>query len=128
MLAPRLAAVMAAIGAVSCAPVQEPARVAPGVAAARAAGPATAAEAAARGQRLASSACAGCHAVGPTGASPLPAAPPFRDIVHRVPLDQLEQRFAEGLVTAHPAMPAFVFRASEIDDLVAWLETLEDGR
>ena len=89
MPALRLAAAIAVLGAVSCAPVQES---------------------------------------GPTGASPLSAAPPFRDIVHRVPLDQLEQRFAEGLVTAHPAMPAFVFRASEIDDLVAWLETLEDGR
>ena len=128
MPALRLAAAIAVLGAVSCAPVQESGPAAPGAVAARAAGPATAAEAAARGQRLASSACAGCHAVGPTGASPLPAAPPFREIVHRVPLDQLEQRFAEGLVTAHPAMPAFVFRASEIDDLVAWLETLEDGR
>ena len=123
MPALRLAAAIAVVGAVSCAPVQESGPAAPG-----AVGADAAAEAAARGQRLAASACAGCHAVGPTGASPLSAAPPFREIVHRVPLDQLEQRFAEGLVTAHPAMPAFVFRASEIDDLVAWLETLEDGR
>lgn len=123
MPALRLAAAIAVVGAVSCAPVQESGPAAPG-----AVGADAAAEAAARGQRLAASACAGCHAVGPTGASPLSAAPPFREIVHRVPLDQLEQRFAEGLVTAHPAMSAFVFRASEIDDLVAWLETLEDGR
>lgn len=85
-------------------------------------GPAAAAE---RGRRLADSACAGCHAVGPVGASPLAAAPPFRQVVHRYPLDRLEGAFAEGLVTSHPAMPTFVFRASEIDDLIAWLETVE---
>jgi hypothetical protein len=53
------------------------------------------------------------------------AAPPFSEIVRRQPLDQLEARFADGLVTAHPAMPPFAFRASEIDDLIAWLDTLK---
>ena len=52
-------------------------------------------------------------------------ATPFREIVHRYPLDQLEEAFAEGLVTGHPAMPPFVFRASEIDDLIAYLETVK---
>lgn len=83
------------------------------------------AEAAARGQRLAAGACASCHAVAPVGASPMAEATPFREIVHRYPLDQLEEAFAEGLVTGHPAMPAFVFRASEIDDLIAYLETVK---
>ncbi|WP_292026723.1 c-type cytochrome [Brevundimonas sp. UBA2416] len=85
-------------------------------------GPVQAAE---RGRRLADSACASCHATGPVGASPMAAAPPFRQVVHRYPLDRLEGAFAEGLVTSHPAMPAFNFRASEIDDLIAWLETVE---
>jgi len=52
-------------------------------------------------------------------------APPLREIVHRYPLDQLEESFAEGLVTSHPAMPRYSFRASEIDDLIAWLQTLK---
>lgn len=52
-------------------------------------------------------------------------ATPLREIVHRYPLDQLEEAFAEGLVTSHPAMPEYIFRASEIDDLIAYLETLK---
>ena len=83
-----------------------------------------AAEAIERGRLLTSTACAGCHATGATGPSPMADATPFREIVHRYPLDQLEEAFAEGLVTAHPAMPEYIFRASEIDDLIAWLETL----
>lgn len=82
-------------------------------------------EAAFRGERLATTACARCHAVGATGASPLAAATPFRDLVHRYPLDRLQQKLEEGLVTTHPAMPPFVFRAGEIDDLVAWLERVQ---
>ena len=35
---------------------------------------------------------------------------------------------AQGLVTTHPAMPPFTFRAGEIDDLIAYLDTLRhDG-
>lgn len=82
-------------------------------------------EAAERGRLLAATACASCHAIGPIGVSPMADATPFRQIVHRYPLDQLEEAFAEGLVTGHPAMPAFVFRASEIDDLIAYLETVK---
>jgi len=83
------------------------------------------AEAAERGRLLASSACAVCHAVGPSGDSPRSEATPLRVIAQRQPLDRLEAGFAEGLVTAHPAMPAYVFRASEIDDLIAYLESLK---
>lgn len=85
----------------------------------------TMAAAAERGRRLATSACASCHAIGAVGASPMAAATPFREIVRRYPARELEEGFAEGLVTGHPAMPAFAFRASEIDDLIAYLETLE---
>lgn len=84
-------------------------------------------EAAARGQRITSGVCASCHATGLTGDSPMAAATPFRVIVQRYPLDQLEEAFGEGLVTGHPAMPEFVFRASEIDDLMAYLQTLKDS-
>ncbi|MGZ9098073.1 MAG: c-type cytochrome [Brevundimonas sp.] len=83
-----------------------------------------AAEAMERGRLLTSTACAGCHATGATGDSPLADATPLREIVRRYPLDRLEGAFAEGLVTSHPAMPAYVFRASEIDDLIAYLESL----
>jgi mono/diheme cytochrome c family protein len=82
-------------------------------------------EAVERGRRLAADACASCHALGPVGVSPMAEATPFRVIVDRRPLDQLEAGFAEGLVTSHPAMPDLVFRASEIDDLIAYLETVK---
>lgn len=87
-----------------------------------------AAEAVERGRLLTSMACAGCHATGATGDSPLPAATPLREIAQRYPLDQLEAAFAEGLVTGHPQMPPYAFRASEIDDLIAYLETLKAGK
>lgn len=84
-----------------------------------------AAEAIERGRLLTSTACASCHATGPTGDSPLPDATPLREIVRRYPMNRLEESFAEGLVTTHPAMPEYIFRASEIDDLIAWMETLK---
>ncbi|MDI1326156.1 MAG: cytochrome c [Brevundimonas sp.] len=84
-----------------------------------------AAEAIERGRLLTSTTCAGCHATGASGDSPLPAATPLREIAHRYPLDQLEEAFAGGLVTTHPAMPGYNFRASEIDDLIAYFETLK---
>ena len=85
-------------------------------------------QAAARGAAIADGVCAGCHAVGASGGSPYAAAPPFRDIVGRRPLGDIETAMAQGLVTTHPAMPPFTFRASEIDDLIAYLETLRrDG-
>lgn len=84
-------------------------------------------EAVERGRRLTATACASCHATRATGASPMADATPLREIAHRYPLDQLEEAFAEGLVTSHPAMPPYTFRASEIDDLIAYLETLRAG-
>lgn len=94
-------------------------------------GPATSrdlqAQAADRGRVLAVNTCASCHAVGREGASPLAAAPPFRDIVRRRSLADLEAAFVDGGITGHPAMPRYVFRASEIDDLIAYLRSLEDA-
>jgi len=85
-------------------------------------------EAAARGRAIAVIGCASCHAIDATGVSALPQAPPFREIVRRRSLDDIEAGMAEGLLTSHPAMPPYVFRSAEIDDLRAYLETLKvDG-
>lgn len=85
-------------------------------------------EAVERGRVFATTACSGCHAIGRDDASPLAGAPPMRDIVaHRDP-ESLADGFADGLVTSHPTMPDYVFRASEIDDLMAWLETLREDQ
>lgn len=82
------------------------------------------AEAASRGRAIAVVGCASCHAIDATGPSAFAAAPPFRDIVRKRSMDDLETSFAQGLVTTHPAMPPYVFRASEIDDLIAYLDSL----
>jgi mono/diheme cytochrome c family protein len=120
MFTPRLVAVLLALTGAGCASPEHPAAASPGSG--------LVAQAAGRGGQFAARACAGCHAIGQTGASPMAAAPPFREVAHRYPLDQLEARFAEGLATTHPAMPPFVFRASEIDDLTAYLQTLKAAR
>lgn len=84
-------------------------------------------EAASRGRAIASMGCASCHAIDPAGDSPLAIAPPFREIVRRRGSDDLAAAFEQGLVTTHPAMPLYVFRANEIHDLTAYLNTLRDG-
>ena len=112
----RLLAIAAVIGASSGCAAQQAVPGPPQVAGDREA------EAAERGRQLAAGVCASCHAIGTAGASPLKDAPPFREIVRRHPIDELEAAFAEGLVTAHPAMPAFEFQPQEIADVIAYLE------
>jgi mono/diheme cytochrome c family protein len=77
-----------------------------------------------RGAMLVQTKCAGCHAVERSGDSPMAAAPPFRTMGVRYPVRDLQEAFAEGLVTAHPAMPAFELESTEIADLIAYLESV----
>lgn len=79
----------------------------------------------AEGRRLAESRCASCHATGPTGASPRPPAPPFRDLHRRYPVDQLAESLAEGIVTGRPEMPEYRFDRAEVDAFIAYLRSLE---
>lgn len=83
------------------------------------------AAAASRGRAIALVGCASCHAIDADGVSPFAPATPFRDIVGRRSLDDIEAGFAQGLVTTHPAMPPYTFRAGEIDDLIAYLQILK---
>jgi len=75
-----------------------------------------------RGAILVQQKCAGCHAVERSGSSPMGAAPPFRDMGVLYPVRDLQEAFAEGLVTAHPAMPAFEFEPDRIADVIAYIE------
>lgn len=79
---------------------------------------------AAAGRMLARSHCASCHAVEGPDASPMKAAPPFREIGAFYPADDLQEAFAEGVVTAHPAMPEFQFTPQQIADLIAYLDSV----
>jgi mono/diheme cytochrome c family protein len=77
-----------------------------------------------RGGVLVRQKCAGCHAVERTGDSPLASAPPFRTMGVKYPVSDLQEAFAEGLVTTHPSMPAFELQSTEIADLIAYLESV----
>jgi mono/diheme cytochrome c family protein len=79
----------------------------------------------ARGQALIEENCAGCHAVGKEGASPLPAAPAFRTLGQRYPVANLEEALAEGIMTGHPDMPQFVFEPKEIGAIIDYLQSLQ---
>jgi len=68
--------------------------------------------------------CAGCHAVELTGDSPMKSAPPFREMGRTYPVRDLQEALAEGLVTAHPAMPPIELEASEVANVIAWLESV----
>jgi len=77
------------------------------------------------GRAFAEANCARCHAIGATGTSALPAAPAFRDLHRRYPVDQLGEAMAEGIGTGHAAMPEFQLEQAQIADLLAYLKTLE---
>ncbi len=78
-----------------------------------------------RGRALARRECSRCHAIGRTGTSPLPQAPPFRTLHERYPVDDLAEALTEGIRTGHPTMPEFRFDPDEAEAFIAYLKTLE---
>jgi mono/diheme cytochrome c family protein len=78
-----------------------------------------------RGEAIAELACAQCHAVGATGDSQHPDAPPFRLLSRTVDLSTLPERFAEGNITRHPDMPNWQFEEVDMEGLIAYLETVQ---
>jgi cytochrome c len=96
------------------------------------AGPAQAAGDKARGESFARENCSTCHAVGPAGMSPYEPAPPFRTLHKRYDVEGLAEALAEGIAvgnTGSRQMPMFVLSVDEIEDLIAYLKSLEpEGR
>jgi cytochrome c len=78
-----------------------------------------------RGLTFAQTNCAACHAIGRTGESALAKAPPFRTLHFRYPVEYLAESLAEGIKTAHPNMPQFQLDVVQIEDLIAYLKSLE---
>lgn len=78
-----------------------------------------------RGREIATAACADCHAIGPSGASPKPEAPLFREIGRKYPVESLEEALAEGVVVGHPGMPQVKMRETEISAFLAWLKSIQ---
>lgn len=82
-------------------------------------------DAAIEGRALVEVYCATCHAIGPTGESPHPQAPPFRTLHERYDVEYLAEGLVEGLVSGHPDMPEFEFDPPQAAAIVAYLKSLE---
>ena len=76
------------------------------------------------GREIAERFCARCHAIRPESRSPHERAPPFRLIVAKGHLENLEEALGEGIVVGHPEMPQFQFSPQNVGALVAYLKSL----
>ena len=68
------------------------------------------------------------QAVGRGGSSPYAPAPPFRTLHLKYDVVNLAEAFAEGIIVSHNGarqMPQFMLSPGEIDDLIAYLKSLE---
>ena len=91
-------------------------------------GPALAAGDVKRGRILVEMNCSTCHAVGRGGRSPYAPAPPFRTLHEKYDVSGLAEALAEGIVVGHTGprqMPRFVLEPDQIDDVIAYLKSLE---
>jgi mono/diheme cytochrome c family protein len=82
----------------------------------------------ARGRAIAEANCGRCHAIGTTGDSPAPEAPPFRQLSEKYRVANLEEALAEGISVGHPMMPQFQFAPGDVDALIAYLQAIQDPR
>ena len=78
-----------------------------------------------RGHDLVQADCSMCHAIGPTGDSPNPLSPHFRDLHQRYPVEDLAEALSEGIMVGHPEMPQFRFAPDEIHDIIAYLQSIQ---
>ncbi len=81
-----------------------------------------------RGRAFAEKNCSTCHAIGLTGSSPYAPAPPFRTLHERYDIEALAEALAEGMIvgdTGARQMPVFQLEPQQIDDLLAYLKSLE---
>jgi cytochrome c len=77
------------------------------------------------GRQLALRNCAICHAIGQRGVSSNPAAPKFRHLARKYPIENLSEAFAEGILVGHSVMPEFEFAPDQVEGLVAYLKSIQ---
>jgi hypothetical protein len=80
------------------------------------------------GKILLETLCARCHAVGTTGQSPHPEAPPFRTFGEKLYDDDLGRRLQDGLTTIHPDMPTFHFKRRDAEAAVNYLISIQQKK
>jgi mono/diheme cytochrome c family protein len=77
------------------------------------------------GRDIAEEQCGRCHAPGLEGDSPRADAPPFRTILARYRAETLTEELISGIKLGHPDMPLFEFNPQGVDDLVAYLKSIQ---
>ncbi len=80
------------------------------------------------GAEMADRLCGECHAIA-SGPSPVADAPAFSGLARKWPIEYLAEALAEGIVTSHRPdveMPEFVLTPEQIDDLLAYLESVQE--
>jgi cytochrome c len=78
-----------------------------------------------RGKTFAQANCSQCHSIDRATRSPRIAAPPFRTLHKRYPVETLEDALGEGLSTGHPRMPEFRLDPGQVGDFISFLKSLE---
>ncbi len=68
--------------------------------------------------------CGRCHALEATGDSPLPQAPPLREIYLSFPIQELEVGMAEGMGSRHKDMPQIQFSTEQVAAILAYLGSI----
>jgi mono/diheme cytochrome c family protein len=68
--------------------------------------------------------CGRCHSLGASGESPLPQAPPLREVYLKYPIDQLEQGFGEGMGSKHRDMPQIQFSPDQVVAILNYLGSI----
>ena len=81
-----------------------------------------------RGHHLAVTNCSSCHAIGRSGDSRHPMAPPFRYLSQNYRVNELEEAFAEGVLVGHPDMPEFTLSAEDVDALLSYIQSVQERR
>lgn len=79
---------------------------------------------AARGRAVLQTSCGRCHAVDPSGESPMKAAPPLREIYARFAPRELQAELSEGMVSQFRDMPQVEFTSEDVDAILAYLYQL----
>jgi len=82
----------------------------------------------ARAKAMLENLCGSCHAVGRTGKSPNPLAPPFRSFGEKLYDTDMVQRLQDGLTTVHKEMPTFRFSREEAGAAVSYLRSIQKSR
>lgn len=77
------------------------------------------------GRRIVELQCVSCHAVRSSDMSRDLTAPPLRTLAERYPVTGLPEAFAQGVLIGHPNMPVFRFSATQITEILAYIQSIQ---